>query len=107
MYKRQVLNWYQKVIALRHTNQALLDGKYIALNENDPNVLSYLRSYKGENVLVVLNMSGSPQKAKFDLGSHDVKGTNGNTLISTAKTPQVNVTDLSLEPYGVWIGEVK
>ncbi len=102
-----ILNWYQKVIALRKSNRALLDGNYVALNESDPNVLSYLRSYKGENVLVVLNMSGSPQKAKFDLSGQGVKGTSGTTLASTAKAATVNVGDISLEPYGVWIGEVK
>ena len=103
-----VLNWYQKIIALRHTNHALLDGKYIPLNESDPNVLSYLRSYKGENVLVVLNMGGSAQKVKFDLTSHGVSGSSGSTLASTAKASgPVNVSSVSLDPYGVWIGEVK
>ncbi len=102
-----ILNWYQKVIALRHNDPAIYDGNYMALNENDPNVLAYLRSYKGRNVLVVLNMSGSPQKAKFNLTAHDVKGTSGSTLISTLPAKDVNVSSLSLEPYGVWIGEVK
>ena len=102
-----VLNWYHHVLELRHTNRALLDGDYVALNESDANVLSYLRSYKGQNVLVVLNMSSSPQKTKFDLASHGIKGTTGSTLLSTAKANQVDVNDISLEPYGVWIGEVK
>ncbi|HVZ19388.1 MAG TPA: alpha-glucosidase [Terriglobales bacterium] len=103
-----ILNWYHNIIALRKTNRALLDGNYVALNQNDPNVLSYLRSYKGENVLVALNMSGSPQKAKFDLSGQGVKGASGTTLASTAKAPaQVSVSTISLEPYGVWIGEVK
>jgi alpha-glucosidase len=102
-----VLNWYHNVLELRHTNRVLLDGDYTALNEDDANVLSYLRSYKGENVLVVLNMSAAPQKVKFDLSSHSVKGTEGSTLVSTSKAKTVNVSDLSLEPYGVWIGEVK
>jgi len=102
-----ILNWYQKVIALHKTNHALLDGNYVPLNENDPNVLSYLRSYKGENVLVALNFTGSPQKVKFDLGGHGVKGTSGTTLASTSKADKVDVTNISLEPYGVWIGEVK
>ena len=53
----------RKCLALRHTNPALLDGNYIALNEDDPNVLSYLRTYKGKSVLVALNMTTSPQKA--------------------------------------------
>src|SRR5947208_16889006 len=58
-----VLSMYKKVLALRHTNEALIDGSYTALNENDANVMSYLRSYKGKAVLVALNMSASPQTA--------------------------------------------
>ena len=42
-----ILNFYKNLLALRHTNRALLDGDYIALNQDDPNVYSYLRSYKG------------------------------------------------------------
>ena len=37
-----VLSVYKKVLALRHTNAALLDGSYTALNEDDPNVLVVL-----------------------------------------------------------------
>ena len=48
-----VLNFYKKVLKLRHTNKALLDGSYTALNQNDQNVLSYLRVYKDQAVLVV------------------------------------------------------
>src|SRR5208282_3203206 len=62
-----VLAFYTKVLKLRHTNRALLDGDYRAINENDANVLSYLRAYKGEVVVVALNMSKSPQKAALAL----------------------------------------
>jgi alpha-glucosidase len=102
-----ILNWYQKIIALRKSNRALLDGKYVALNESDLNVLSYLRAYKGQNVLIVLNMSGVPQKLKFDLTDQGLKGTEAGTLASTAKTPElVNISNIEVEPYGVWIGQL-
>jgi len=42
-----VLEFYRKVLAQRHTNPVLLEGNYTALNEDDANVLSYLRTYKG------------------------------------------------------------
>jgi glycosidase len=57
---------YDKDI-VRKMNAALREGKYVALNESDPNVLSYLRIYKGHAVLVALNMSGEPQKVTFNL----------------------------------------
>ncbi len=101
-----ILNWYQKIIQLRHTNPAIYDGNYVALNESDPNVFSYLRSYKGQNVVVVLNMSGSSQKVKLDLSGQGIKATDAGTIASTSKAPQlVPLNNISLEPYGVWIGQ--
>jgi len=64
---QSILNYYRRLLEMRHTDRALLDGKYVALNEYDPNVLSYLRSYKGRSVLVVLNMSDAPQKVSLAL----------------------------------------
>ena len=103
-----ILNHYQKLLALRHTDKALLDGKYIALNENDPSVLAYVRSYQGENVLVVLNMSKMPQKVNLDLASKGVQGSSANTLIaSPGATGQVNVSDIHLEPFGAIVAKLQ
>src|SRR6267142_695820 len=95
-----VLNRYKRVRALRHSNEALIDGNYTALNENDANVMSYLRSYKGKAVLVALNMSASPQKATFNLAD---KGFASASLKSLVATPQssANGTEVTLEPFGV------
>lgn len=101
-----ILNWYQKILDLRHTNEALLDGKYVPLNENDQNVLAYLRSYKGENVLVVLNMSGAPQTAKIDLSGKGVKGQTAKILAST-NASGTSISAVSLQPYGAWIAQVE
>jgi alpha-glucosidase len=100
-----VLSMYKKVLALRHTNEALLDGSYTALNEDDANVMSYLRSYKGKAVLVALNMSNAPKKASFNLAE---KGFGSATLKSLVATPKSSAKgmDVSLEPYGVFIGAV-
>src|SRR5208283_3404881 len=65
-----VLAFYEKVLNLRHTNQALLDGNYVPLNENDQNVLSYLRIYKDQAVLVALNMSGAKRKVNFEMSKN-------------------------------------
>jgi oligo-1,6-glucosidase len=88
---------YKKVLALRHTNPALLDGSYTALNENDPNVLSYLRSYKGKAVLVALNMSDKPRTIKFDLAKQGF-------LVGSFESDKMGV--LELKPFGAVIAEV-
>jgi alpha-glucosidase len=103
-----ILNWYQKVIALRKANPALLEGKYIPLNEDDSNVLAYLRSYKDHNVLVVLNMSGDAQKVKLDLSKKGVNGKSAKTLAASFKAPATsNLDSVFLEPYGAYIAQIE
>ena len=98
-----VLEFYRKVLKLRHTNPALLDGEYTPMNESDANVLSYLRVYKDQAVLVALNMSAVEQKVKIDLASKKFSGIGGlvNTPGSSAKGE-----DITLAPFGVLIGQL-
>ncbi len=103
-----ILSYYQQLLSLRHTNKALLDGKYVELNEGDPNVLSYMRSYKGENVLVVLNMSNVAQKVILDLAAKGVHATVAKTLLSSFEADQQMPTGcIVVEPFGAWIGETQ
>jgi len=99
-----VLEFYKKVLKLRHTNRALLDGSYVAINENDANVLSYLRVYKGHAVVVALNMSNTLQKVTLELKGKGFSSAKG--LLSTGQST-ANGAEVSLDPYGVFIGEVK
>jgi alpha-glucosidase len=103
-----ILVFYQKLLALRHTNPALLEGDYVALNESDPNVLSYVRRYQDGAVLVVLNMSSQQQKASFDLASQGFASTEAKTLLTTMPTVRDGTTlsDMTLAPFSVYIGEV-
>jgi alpha-glucosidase len=100
-----VLNLYKKVLALRRTHVVLLEGSYTALNEDDAHVMSYLRSYKGTGVLVVLNMSDSARKAKFDLSK---QGFGRSTLKTLIASPEASVkgSEVTLEPFGLLIAEL-
>ena len=98
-----ILSLYKKVLKLRHTNQALLEGSYVPLNENDPNVLSYLRVYKDQAVLVALNMSNSEQNVNFELKRNGFAS--AKSLVSTPKSSAKG--DLvTLEPYGIFIAKL-
>ncbi|HMK20871.1 MAG TPA: alpha-glucosidase [Terriglobales bacterium] len=101
-----VLEFYRKVLALRHSNTVLLEGSCAALNEGDANVLSYLRTYKGNSVLVALNMSGSPQKANFDLKSQGAASSNFKSLAATSGADSKG-SEVTLPPFGVFIAEVQ
>ena len=103
-----ILNYYRQLLAMRHTNRALLEGNYIPLNENDPSVLSYMRGYKGQNVIVVLNMSGVAQKVSLNLASKGVHAKSVKTLLSSFTAPsQLDPAAISVAPFGAWIGETE
>ncbi len=101
-----VLEFYRKVLALRHTNKVLLDGNYVALNTDDPNVLSYLRSYHGDSVLVALNMSGTPQKASLSLPGG---GSTSGSFKALLATPGADAKgrEVSLPAFGVYIADLE
>jgi alpha-glucosidase len=103
-----ILNYYRQLLSLRHTNKALLEGKYVALNEDDPNVLSYVRSYKGQNLFVVLNMSNEARKVNLNLVSKGVNAKTLKTLLSSFAAPsQFDANEISTEPFGAWIGQAE
>jgi alpha-glucosidase len=104
-----ILNFYKQLLALRHHNSALLDGSYVPLNENDPNVLAYLRQYGNKTVLVALNMSGSAQQVKLDLAAEGLPSPKTETLLTTVATPPAAgpLHELFLDPFSVYIAELK
>ncbi|HYY69382.1 MAG TPA: alpha-glucosidase [Terriglobales bacterium] len=101
-----ILAWYKRLLKLRHTDPALLEGKWIPLNESDQNVLAYLRRYKNQAVLVALNMSGQEQKIQLDLHGQDLAGAAFEPQMSTASA-QLNAGRLTLKPFGVYIGRLQ
>jgi alpha-glucosidase len=96
-----VLGFYKQVLKLRHTNPALLDGSYVPINENDQSVLSYLRTYKDQAVVVALNMAGAEQKVNVGMSQRGFAS--AKSLIATGKS-SVKGDVVTLGPYGVFIG---
>ncbi|MGD0932857.1 MAG: alpha-glucosidase [Candidatus Korobacteraceae bacterium] len=103
-----ILLFYRRLLELRRTTPALLEGAYVVLNESDPNVMSYLRTYKDKAVLVVINMSGEAQKARFDLTPQGFSTREAETLLTTMSgvSGNVRLSEMTLEPFAVYMGEV-
>jgi alpha-glucosidase len=104
-----ILQFYRHVLALRHTNPAFVNGKYVPLNQNDNNVLSYLRQSKSQTILVVLNMSGAEQDESFNLAPEGLTGKAATTLLTTMtrSSKTVQLSDIKLSPYAIYIGRVR
>lgn len=102
-----VLNFYKRLLALRHTNEALIEGDFTSLNNSDPNVLAYLRSYKDKSVIVVLNMSASQQKVSLDLSKQGYSNAHFNAILATPSAASgVSTKGMTLAPFAVYIAEV-
>lgn len=54
-----LLNWYIKLIAVRHANPVLRRGTYFNIANKEGDIYSFVRSYNGQNVLVVINTGGN------------------------------------------------
>ncbi len=61
-----IYNYYKKLIALRESNAALGFGNYKSINNSNDSVVTFMRSYKNENVVVAVNLSASKQAVKFN-----------------------------------------
>jgi alpha-glucosidase len=104
-----ILNWYKALLALRHTDPALLDGSYAVLNKDDANVFAYLRKVGDYAVLVAINMSPLPRTVNFDLSKYGLVANATKTLLTTQTSlrDKTSVEHLALEPFAVYIGAVR
>jgi alpha-glucosidase len=102
-----ILQFYRHLLALRRHEPALLYGDYVALNQENPNVLSYLRRYKNQAVLVVLNMSTTAQQISFNLPEQGLSPAKAATLLTTTATkPSGRLDQVALDPFEVYIARV-
>jgi alpha-glucosidase len=105
--QNSVLSFYRQLLALRRKEPALLDGDYTSINENDPNVLAYLRRYKDEAILVVLNMSASDQEVRPGLSPLEYASPKLSVLLTSLHKQIRGMSGiLSMEPYSVFIAKV-
>jgi alpha-glucosidase len=102
-----VLNFYRRLLLLRKEDSALREGKYVALNLSDSNIMSYLRQSEDSTVLIVLNMSATKQEPSFDLAAQGLVSAKPTTLLENgAAVGPANLKSVALEPYGVYIAKL-
>jgi len=106
-----LLNWHKQLIALRRKEPALRNGKMVMIDVNNPSVLSFIRQDAAgqPSILVSLNCTGQPQPLFVDQTYAKTLGKSAQTLLTSDASLQ-NVTALSeitLPPYGSWIGRLK
>jgi alpha-glucosidase len=105
--QNSIFVFYRQLLALRHQEAALREGEYIALNQHDPNVFAYVRRYKSEAILVMLNMSASAQKVRFDLSPLGFSSPKMSVLLTSFRKPLKGTsTKLPMEPFSAFIAKI-
>ena len=103
-----LLHWMRMIIGLRKELKVMGRGTFLFANADHPSILSYWREYYTERVLVVINLSGLPQKTKIDL----VKPEFGNEMIDLFSNRNTVAADgyltLHVQPYDyLWLKETE
>jgi alpha-glucosidase len=96
-----VLAHHRALLALRRSSRPLLDGDYLPLGLEDPNVLSYLRVAGNEAVLVALNLTGRPQPTAFHLAEMGWPAAGAKVLLSSGQGARGTGVPERLEPFAV------
>ena len=106
-----LLNWYEKLIAMRRDLPALHDGGVVMLDKTNPNALSYVRTAPAgaKPVVVVLNMSAEPQTVSLDLASAGITAKKLRPLLNDdASAPAVTgPTNITVPAFGSWVATVE
>jgi len=79
-------------LRVRREYKAFGRGSFKWIDEPNDKIVAFLRSYQDEHILVVVNLSSTPQMATLDLT--ELAGTKPTELFGNAPFPKVN-----REPY--------
>lgn len=96
-----LLHFYRSVIAMRKANPALAEGAYQPLEDENENVLCFVRTSANQRCLAVFNMTAQPQTLALDLPVERVE-----VLFSTHPRPEAVLEALELQPFESLILEV-
>lgn len=91
-----VLNYHRRLIALRKAQPVLIQGRYSLLLEDDPQIYAYVRSFEGQRIVVICNLSD--QAAQFRHRRFRVAHA-GLLLANHAVEPHDPVNVLTLKPF--------
>jgi maltose alpha-D-glucosyltransferase/alpha-amylase len=97
-----LLNTMRRLIAARRSSLAFGRGGIEFLRPRNPRVLAYLRRHQREILLVVANLSASPQPVELDLAS--LAGATPVEILGRTRFPTVGERPyfLSLGPHGYY-----
>jgi len=102
-------NFYKTLIHLRENSDALSNGRYRDLKNNNDHVFSFLRTTNKQKVAVVINLSDQPQNSEVDLSGSTAAKSKKFLLLFGNETAHFSSGKISfqLSPYSIQVMELK
>jgi oligo-1,6-glucosidase len=100
-----VFHYYQRLIQLRKTHPHIVYGSYELLLEEHPQIYAFLRSWQGQRLLVILNISG--ERPVLHLPEGLAFSTTSLLISNYSVEPEQALQQLELRPYEArvyWLG---
>ena len=95
--ENSIFNHYKKLIKLRKDYKVISEGKTIPILKDDKNVLSFIREYNNEKILVINNFYGNECTADLSGIDFDIK--TSKILLSNYSDDLILDNILKLKPY--------
>lgn len=110
-----LLNWYRQLIALHHGNATMASGTNITINQDDQNVLVWVRkpqtiSPLSPPLVILCNLSAQPVHLalKADIVRLHLRGSFLKTVLrSDHGMGTMHLDSMTLAPYTAYIGELR
>jgi len=97
-----LLSFYRRLLRVRKTMPALVEGDYQPVHESVEEVLAFLRTTPDQKVLVLLNFSDKAQCMDFsDLGVRSAR-----LVFSSFGNTPMDCSQMILNPFEIWIAEL-
>lgn len=96
------LSWMKRIIAMRKRFQAFGRGTFEFLTSENRKILAFTRTYQGEHILVVANLSRFVQSVNLDLSAF--KGMVPVEIFGRTEFPKISDSSyfISLSPHGFY-----
>ncbi|MDQ2834368.1 MAG: alpha-amylase family glycosyl hydrolase [Acidobacteriota bacterium] len=110
-----LFNWYRQLIALHHSNATLASGSTVTLNQDDKNVLVWIRKPRtitplSPPVVILCNLTAQPASVslKADIARLHLRGSFLRTLLrSDNGMGSLHLDSITLPPYTAYIGQLR
>jgi hypothetical protein len=110
-----LLNWYRQLSSLHHGNATIANGQNITINQDDKNVLVWIRKPQGTSPLtpplvIICNLTAQPVNLslKADIVRLHLRGSFLRTVLRSDKgMGTMHLESMTIAPYASYIGALR